>query len=122
HVTAAGGRRLESLRLQPVAERYILRVSELRCSDALALEIGGGCDRRLYHEERAAGSGTRDDADRLSAGFHVRIDRRVRPHVRGVERIRKQRCDFLGTGRDDARLQMDVRTEIASEDAFVDAH
>ena len=57
---------LETLLFQPIAQRHVLRVAELRRRDLLALEVSGRVDLGLDHEERTARCGAGDDADRLA--------------------------------------------------------
>ena len=58
--------------LEPVAQRDVLGVAELRGGDGLALEVGDGGDPGLHHELGAAVVGAGDDAQRLA----VRLRRR----------------------------------------------
>src|SRR5207248_10079891 len=58
---------------------------------SLAPQVRDGPDGRLDHEGCSTARGAGDDPDRLSVGLGVRVDRRVRADVRGVDGVGEHR-------------------------------
>ncbi len=93
------------------------------CGDATVLPFRSSALLMLGldDQERAARRRARDDPDRLAVRLRVRVDRRVRPDVGGVERAREQRLDRRGAGVERARLELTLLPSFCCEDAALDA-
>src|SRR5258707_9574769 len=71
--------RLHSMALQPVAQSHVLRVSELRGSDTLAVKIFGLLNSAVIaHDQGSTAAGrTSDYADGLAVGSDIAVDGRI---------------------------------------------
>src|ERR1700758_547553 len=112
--------RLQAVILEPIAQRDVLCVTELRRSDALAVKVFGFVNAGIVaHDQRGSAAGDAgNDAQRLTVGADISIDRRVWSDVRHVDGASEQGLDRGRAGVETGPLNLDLRSHRTVEPAI----
>ena len=103
---------LHAVILKPVAQGDVLRITELRRGDALAVEIFGLVDPGVVAHDQgsAAAGGSGDDAKSFAIGADIAVDGGVGTNIGHVDRAGEQGFDGRWTGVEAGPLHFDLRT------------